>query len=79
MLTVMMQGIKKTKDRPNPHLYQSLAVLAGDMGFIEEARAWFRQGTATVRVRPTFSVFCPDGGRSVMQCLCRWPGLHKSR
>lgn len=46
----MLQGVKKTRGPPNPHLYQSLAVLAGEMGFVDEARAWFRKGTESVRV-----------------------------
>ena len=40
----MLQGIKRGNRDPNPHLHQSLAVLAGEMGFIEEARAWFSPG-----------------------------------
>ena len=46
-----MQGVKKSAKKNLAHMYQSLAVLAGEMGFVDEARAWFRQGTATVRVR----------------------------
>jgi len=42
--------VKKTDGFPNPHLYNSLGVLAGEMGFVEEARAWFKQGTSSVRV-----------------------------
>ena len=45
-----LQGVKKIKGAPNPHLYNSLAVLAGESGFVEEARAWFKQGTSSVRV-----------------------------
>jgi Tfp pilus assembly protein PilF len=33
--------------RPNLHLYQSLAVLAAETGFMEEARAWFGEATRT--------------------------------
>ena len=43
--------MKKSAKKNVAHMYQSLAVLAGEMGFVGEARAWFRQGTATVRVR----------------------------
>ena len=31
---------------PNPHLHQSLAVLAADTGYMEEARSWFRKATS---------------------------------
>ena len=46
-----LQGVKKCQGPPNPHLYQSLGVLAGEMGFVDEARAWFRRGTESIRVR----------------------------
>lgn len=51
-----MQGVKKATGVPNPHLYNSLAVLAGEMGFVEEARAWFKQGTSSVRVITYFNL-----------------------
>lgn len=46
----LLQGVKKTRNRPNPYLYQSLAVLAGEMGYVEEARKWFREGTSCLPV-----------------------------
>ena len=50
ILVLGSQGVKKLQGAPNPHLYCSLAVLAGEMGFVEQARAWFKQGTSSVRV-----------------------------
>lgn len=43
-----VRGIRETRRRPNPYLYQSLAVLAAEMGVTEEARKWFRLGTDTL-------------------------------
>lgn len=40
-----------TRGRPNPHLYQSMALLAGEMGYVAEARRWFREGTRALRGR----------------------------
>lgn len=45
------QGIKATSKRPNPYLYQSLAVLAAELAVTDEARKWFQLGTETVMVR----------------------------
>lgn len=55
--------MRKTKGAPNPHLYNSLAVLAGESGFVEEARAWFKQGTSSVRVsrKPVIGTFERNG------------------
>ncbi|KAK9811400.1 hypothetical protein WJX72_003311 [[Myrmecia] bisecta] len=44
-----MKGIRATRNTPNPHLYQSLALLAADMGSTDEARQWFREGTKTLQ------------------------------
>lgn len=44
--------MKATSERPNPYLYQSLAVLAAEMGLVEESRKWFSKGTHTLVVRP---------------------------
>ena len=38
------------QNRPNSYLYQSLAVLAADVGAVEEARRWLIQGTSTLQV-----------------------------
>lgn len=53
MLHVGLQGVKVTVERPNPYLYQSLAVLAAEMGLLEESRKWFMKGTRTLVVRPS--------------------------
>lgn len=45
-----MQGVKATAENPNPYLYQSLAVLAAEMGLVEESRKWFMKGTRTLVV-----------------------------
>lgn len=42
------KGIEATLNDPNSYLYQSLAILAADLGRIEEARRWFRAGTKTL-------------------------------
>lgn len=42
-----LKGIRKTSDRPNPFLYQSVAVLAGEMGLTSESRKWFEEATRT--------------------------------
>ena len=43
-----LSGIQRTQSRPNAHLLQSVAVLAGEMGLTQEARKWFRQATQIV-------------------------------
>jgi len=45
---VWLKGIRKTKEKPNPYLFQSVALLAADMGLVEEARKWFLKGTTTI-------------------------------
>jgi len=45
-----MKGIqlcRRTPQRSNPYLYNSLACLAAELGKTEEARAWFEEGTRT--------------------------------
>jgi len=43
---LFLRGVQSMPpDRPNEYLYQSLAVLAAEMGRVEEARLYFRQGT----------------------------------
>ena len=44
------QGVRATAACPNPYLFQSLAVLAADMGRTEEARKWFHKGSSTLMV-----------------------------
>jgi Tfp pilus assembly protein PilF len=55
---------------PNPHLHQSLAMLAAEAGFMEEARAWFGEavsGRAGSRAAPVWHAWamaearCPGG------------------
>jgi hypothetical protein len=43
-----LQGIRATQERPNPHLYLAIAELAGEMGYIDQARQWFREGTSSL-------------------------------
>ena len=45
---VWARGLEATVSKPNPYLYQSLAVLAADLDRPEEARKWFRAGTKTL-------------------------------
>jgi len=53
---------------PNPHLHQSLAVLAAEAGFMEEARAWFaeavsgRDGAKSAAVWHTWALAEVRGG-----------------
>ena len=42
---------------PNPHLYQSIAVLAGEMGYLEEARRWFREGTRSIKGKQSHALW----------------------
>lgn len=46
-----LTGVQKTRTKPNPYLYQSLAVLAADLQRPDEARKWFQAGTGTPMVR----------------------------
>lgn len=48
-LSQFLQGVKKAKV-PNPYLYQSLAILAADLGCTEESRKWFMAGINTLKV-----------------------------
>ena len=41
-----LEGIRHTRGRPNAHLLQSMAVLAGEMGLTKEARDWFSRATS---------------------------------
>ena len=51
------QGIAATRGRPNPHLYQSIAVLAGEVGLVDEARQWFREGTRALTGRQSHALW----------------------
>lgn len=42
-----IRGIKNAKRSPSPYLYNSLAVLAAELGRVQEAREWFQKGTKT--------------------------------
>ena len=53
----MLQGIRATQEFPNPFLYQSIAMLAGDMGYIEEARQWYREGTSTLKGKRSLALW----------------------
>lgn len=46
-----VQKCRKTPQKSNPYLYNSLACLAAELGKTEEARAWFEEGTRTHEVR----------------------------
>lgn len=43
-----MKGIKATRSKPNPYLYQALALMAAELKYTEEAREWFMDGTKTL-------------------------------
>ena len=45
-----VQGIKATKSKPNPYLYQALALMATELKYTEEAREWYMEGTKTLLV-----------------------------
>lgn len=45
-----VQGLKATRDKPNPYLYQALALMATELRYTEEARQWFLEGTKTIMV-----------------------------
>ena len=45
------QGIQKCRRKPQSsvaYLYNGLAVMAAELGRVEEARAWFEEGTRTL-------------------------------
>ena len=42
-----IRGIKNAKRSPSPYLFNSLAVLAAELGRVDEAREWFQKGTKT--------------------------------
>ncbi len=45
------QGIQACRRQPqsqNAYLYNALAVMASELGRVEEARAWFEEGTRTL-------------------------------
>lgn len=44
-----LKGIRRTARFPNPFLYQSVAVLAGEMGLTKESRKWFQEATQTFK------------------------------
>ncbi len=54
---VHTQGIRATEGTPNPHLFQSIAVLAGEMGYVDEARRWFREGTRTIKGKQSHALW----------------------
>lgn len=56
-----MQGIRNTRHQPNAHLYQSLAILAAEMGCAAAARKWFEEGSRLLEVCgiwPAFECVC---------------------
>jgi tetratricopeptide (TPR) repeat protein len=59
-----MKGLKKATD-PNEYLYQSLGLLAQEMGRIEEARKWFRRGTENLNGIRAHAIWQ----------VCRYPNL----
>lgn len=66
------QGIMATRGRPNPHLYQSMALLAGEMGYVAEARRWFREGTRALQGRCSHALW---HGWAVLEAQKVWPLL----
>jgi hypothetical protein len=45
------QGIQRCKRKPqsqNAYLFNALAVMAAELGRVQEARQWFDEGTATL-------------------------------
>lgn len=46
-----IQRCRRTPQKSNPYLYNSLACLAAELGKTEEARAWFEEGTRSQEVR----------------------------
>jgi len=52
-----MKGIRFAKRTPSPYLFQSLALLAVDLGLCSEARKWFRKGTETVTGETSYVIW----------------------
>ena len=57
MSSCLPQGIRATRDHPNPYLYQSIAMLAGEMGYVHEARQWFREGTSALHGKKSHALW----------------------
>ncbi|CAK0784724.1 hypothetical protein CVIRNUC_007928 [Coccomyxa viridis] len=75
---IWMKGIRATREYPNPHLYQSIAILAGEMGYVAEARQWFREGTSALRGKKSHALWhawavmeAEKGERSAVRYLFR--------
>jgi hypothetical protein len=48
---ISYQGIQRCQRKPqaqNAYLYNALAVMAAELSRVEEARAWFEEGTSSV-------------------------------
>lgn len=79
-----MRGVQNTRRNPNPYLYQSLAVLAAELGRTEEARTWFDAGTRTPMGSSSHALWqawalleARSGDKGVVRSLFR-KGLHAS-
>lgn len=69
-IIMLMQGIKATRSKPNPYLYQALALMATELGYAEEARQWFMEGTKTLLVCSLRPVFLKHDGIIMPFVVC---------
>lgn len=80
--SIASQGIKATRSTPNPYLYQALALMATELGYTEEARQWFMEGTKTLLVCSLSCLLLKHDGIMVsstliclrVACSCSSPG-----
>lgn len=78
--SIASQGIKATRSTPNPYLYQALALMATELGYTEEARQWFMEGTKTLLVCSFSCMLLKHDGIILPSTLICWlarvhPGL----
>lgn len=79
---IWLKGIRQTTKRPNPFLYQSVAVLAGEMGLTAESRQWFKDATKLFRGAGRHGVWqawaqmeARQGERDNVRCDCSLSSL----
>lgn len=54
---IWIRGIDATRPEGSPYLFQSLAVLAAELGKADEARRWFRDGTKSTKGRASHALW----------------------
>jgi tetratricopeptide (TPR) repeat protein len=57
---ILMSGIRNART-PNAYLYESVANLACDVGLVDEARYWFREGTTQTEMAESHALWVSWG------------------